>query len=202
MEIVMRIFALASVLLLLQLNPCHALTMAAQGNVALLSGPIIDEDEIRFNKFIADPDNAQIKIIRLHSGGGRIHAARLIARMIRDKKLTTFVDAKTDNCASACTLLFGAGVKRHYINAQDIEDGLYGLKQTTYGLGFHEGSNQKSSELNHQSQRATETMMSAYDEFGIPKAKELILLANPAWLYRVSSRTALKLGIATSTNTP
>jgi hypothetical protein len=198
----MRIFAIVSFLFILQLNPCHALTMTNQGNMAFLSGPIIDDDETRFKKFITDPDNAQIKIIRLHSGGGRIHAARLIARMIREKKLITFVDAKTDNCASACTLLFSAGIKRHYINAQDIEDGLYGLKQTVYGLGFHEGSNQKSSELNHQSQRATESMMSAYDEFGIPKAKELIALANPAWLYRISSRTALKLGIATHSTTP
>lgn len=190
------------ILFTFSIKSTSALTMTAQGNTAFLSGPIIDDDETRFKKFITDPDNAQIKIIRLHSGGGRIHAARLIARMIRDKKLTTFVDAKTDNCASACTLLFSAGIKRHYINAQDIEDGLYGLRQTTYGLGFHEGSNQKSSELNHQSQRATETMMAAYDELGMPKAKELILLANPAWLYRLSSRTALKLGIATSINAP
>ena len=183
-------------------TPSIALTLSQKGEIVLLAGHINNGDDVEFKNFINSPANAQIKIIQLQSGGGNINAAKLIARLIRDKKLTTLVNAKTDNCASACTLLFSAGIKRHYVNAQDIEDGLYGLKQNTNGLGYHQGSNRNSNELGHYSENATKSMIAAFNEMGTHKGKDLMAFASPLWLYRISSHTALKFGIATSLSMP
>ena len=183
-------------------TPSIALTLSQKGEVVLLTGHINNGDDVEFKNLINNPANAQIKIIQLQSGGGNINAAKLIARLIRDKKLTTLVNAKTDNCASACTLLFSSGIKRHYVNAQDIEDGLYGLKQNTNGLGYHQGSNRNSNEHDHYSENATKSMIAAFNEMGTHKDKDLMSLASPLWLYRISSHTALKYGIATSLSMP
>ncbi len=52
-----------------------------------------------------------IKNIYLNSGGGRVEDAFELARFIRENGITTIV-RKNALCASACTLLFQAGVKR------------------------------------------------------------------------------------------
>jgi hypothetical protein len=183
-------------------NPSSALTFTQKGQTAFLTGPIKDGDAIEFKAFINDPAQAQIKIIRLNSTGGRIIPARDIGRLIRSKNLTTYVDAKSDNCASACTLLFGAGVHRHYTNATSIKDGVYGFKDLTVGLGYHEGNESLSLDSNRYSGQATANMIAAYYEFGVQNAKDIITLAPPNKLYRISSQTALKLGIATSLSAP
>lgn len=51
----------------------------------------------------------QIKVVHLHSGGGRIGEARKLYSVIKDKGLTTYVSLE---CASACTLAFAGGKER------------------------------------------------------------------------------------------
>ena len=196
------LFFLTTLSLVICARPSFALTMTAKGNTAFLSGPIIDTDEFTFKEFINDPAHAQIKIIRLNSSGGRVNPARSMGRLIRSKNLTTFIDAKTDNCASACTLLFGAGVNRHYVNAQAIKDGVFGFKEVSRGLGYHEGNEPLSRDANRYSGQATANMIAGYYELGVSKAKDLITLAPPNKLYRVSSQTALQFGLATSLSAP
>lgn len=52
---------------------------------------------------------AKVRTIWLESDGGMVLEAFLIAAMIRERQMDTFVDA---NCASACTLILAAGKSR------------------------------------------------------------------------------------------
>jgi len=54
-------------------------------------------------------ENPQLEKVALNSPGGHIYEARGFAYMIRDHGLDTYV---MDECSSACTLLFVAGVQR------------------------------------------------------------------------------------------
>lgn len=183
-------------------SPSTALEISKSGSIVILKGSIVAGDEFEFKNFMNDPSNAAIKIVRLNSTGGKVIPARDIGRLIRSKNLTTYVDSKSDNCASACTLLFGAGVKRHYANAQNIKDGVYGFKEQAVGLGYHEGNAPLSLDGNKYSGQATADMIAAYYEFGVQNAKDIITLAPPNKLYRLSSQKALSLGIATSLSAP
>ena len=72
-----------------------------------LKGPL---DFDSFNAVQAALDAThEIHAITLSSNGGRIPAARGVARLIRENGLSTHVD---DTCASACTLAFIAGHRR------------------------------------------------------------------------------------------
>ena len=57
-----------------------------------------------------------------------------LATLIRREKIITAVDASRTHCDSGCTLAFVAGVRRHYIHGETIQEGLSG---PYYGLGFH-----------------------------------------------------------------
>ena len=183
-------------------KPLVAMEIIKKGDAALLQGGIKSGDEIKFKEFINDPTNSNIKVIKLNSSGGFVIPARDIGRLIRSKNLSTFVDGKTDNCASACTVIFGSGIKRHYVNGNSIKDGVYGFKEITVGLGYHEGNSPLSKDGNRYSGQATADMIASYYEFGVKNAKDIITLAPPNKLYRISSQTALNLGISTSSSNP
>jgi hypothetical protein len=51
----------------------------------------------------------QVRVLHLNSGGGRISEADVMAAEIRQRKLVTYV---SDQCHSACTILFLAGRER------------------------------------------------------------------------------------------
>ncbi len=68
--------------------------------------------------------NPQIKIVNIGSGGGVVYDAMKAGRLIRQKKMSTYL---VNNCYSACTLLFMGGVERNIA-------GPYPL------LGFHQVS--------------------------------------------------------------
>ena len=72
-----------------------------------LSGPITFEMFAAFEVALAE--NPQIRQVVLNSEGGRVFAARGLARLIREAGLGTHVDVL---CASACTLAFMAGDTR------------------------------------------------------------------------------------------
>ncbi len=56
-------------------------------------------------------DPTEIKRIELNSGGGKLYAAIEIAEFVRKNNLETYVGSYR-LCASACTIIFQAGVKR------------------------------------------------------------------------------------------
>ena len=179
-----------------------ALEISKKGNMVILSGQVVSDDQYNFKDFMSDPDNSNVKIIKLNSRGGRTIAAIHMGRLIRSKNLTTFVDAKTDNCASACTILFSSGVRRHYINAEFIKDGVYNKDQLKTGLGYHEAHATLSLEKSHYSGQATAEEIGAFYEFGAQNAIDLVKRAPPDKLYKISAKTALDLGLATSLSPP
>jgi hypothetical protein len=183
-------------------QPLLALEFSKKGDTVIVSGSVRGGDDAQFRDFMAEPGNATIKIVRLNSTGGMVIAARDMGRIIRAKNMITFVDGKSDNCASACTVIFASGVKRHYANAQGIKDGVYGFKDNPVGLGYHEGNQPLSLSSNKYSGQATADMIAAYYEFGVKDAKDVITLAPPNKLYRISAQTAANLGIATSLSAP
>lgn len=56
-------------------------------------------------------DPIEIKRLELNSGGGKLRAAIEIAEFVRKNNLETYV-GRYQLCASACTVIFQAGVKR------------------------------------------------------------------------------------------
>ena len=179
-----------------------ALELSKMGDVVMMSGYVNGGDDALFKDFMADPNNANIKVIRLNSTGGMAGTATRIGRLIRHKNLTTLVDGKTDNCFSACTILFSSGVRRHYINAQLIKDGVYSKPDVMPGLGFHEAHDYRSPHSHPHSGEGTAGVIAAFYEFGTKNAVDLVTLAPPNKLYYISSQTALNLGIATSLSAP
>lgn len=73
----------------------------------LLSGPI---DFVMFDAVEgAIERHPEVKTLQLSSDGGRVYAARAIARLVRENGLSVHV---VDICASACTLIFIASPSR------------------------------------------------------------------------------------------
>ncbi len=165
-----------------------------------MSGSIIAGDEFRFFELMKT--NAKsINLISLNSGGGAIDPAIEMARYIRANGLTTLLDGSRAKCASACTLLFAAGTRRHYVNALSLADGVVG-KSGFSGLGYHEGNSSLSRSKNRYSGQATARMIGMYYELGSSRAADLATKAPPEMLYRVSGSSALSLGLATSLERP
>lgn len=82
-------------------------TLRLDGTVAYLSGPT---GFAAFNALGALLDSgAPVSTLVLDSPGGRVAAARGLARLVREAGLSTEVRG---TCASACTLVFLAGTRR------------------------------------------------------------------------------------------
>jgi hypothetical protein len=189
----------ATVAIALLCAPAKAIELTQKGSAALLSGAITDGDEFKLRDFLARPEAAQLHALYLDSPGGRVYAAREMARQIREKGYTTIVDAGRARCESACTGLFVAGTRRLYLNAGTIADG---DAKTRRGLGFHEGNNLQSSGRKGYSGAASAGMVNIYYEMGVPGAASLITKAEFNAMHHVSARTALSLGIATALSGP
>jgi hypothetical protein len=128
---------------------------------------------------------------------------REIARDIRKLGLNTAVDGSRAVCASACTVLFAAGVQRHYYNADGVPEGVRKADMSP-GLGYHGANNSASTILMaRQSPGAgMQGIINMYYELGSSGAAGLANQAAPSQLYKINGRTALSLGIATSTARP
>lgn len=181
-------------------QPAFALQLQQQGPVAVLAGSINPGDAETFKAFMARPEARAIKQLHLASGGGSIRDAREIARIVRDARLTTVVDASRAVCYSACTGIFAAGQRRHYLNAQSIIDGISLMKQDG-GLGFHEGS-VITADGRKSHAAASEAMAQFYRDVGVANAVPLINRADFDKIHRISAPTALASGIATSLSAP
>lgn len=192
--------ACLAALVILSVQPALAIQLQQRGSVAVLAGSIEPGDAETFKKFMARPQAREIRQLQLASGGGSIKDAREIGRLVRDARLTTIVDAKHAVCYSACTGIFAAGQRRHYLNAQQIIDGISLMKQDG-GLGFHEGS-VMTADGRKAHAAANEAMAQFYRDMGVPNAVALINRADFDKIHRISATTALANGIATSLSAP
>lgn len=85
----------------------HFIKCMRKGHTLYLDGAIDETLIDELTSYSREP----IRVIHLNSGGGRVESAIEVAHFIRSQEITTVV-RKDALCASACTLLFQAGVKR------------------------------------------------------------------------------------------
>jgi hypothetical protein len=183
--------------------PAAALDISARGADIYLTGSIELGSHARFERFILENKGKTFRIVHLNSPGGWSGDMREIARDIRKMGLNTAVDGSRAVCASACTVLFAAGVQRFYYNADRVPEGLQ--KATTApGLGYHGANNSASTIIMaRQSPGAgMQGIINMYYELGSSAAAGLANKAEPSQLYKINGRTAMSLGIATSTARP
>jgi hypothetical protein len=83
----------------------HAASFRLEGTTIHMSGRIVAADPLRLSQLIGEGARA----IVLESPGGLVAAGSWMADMIRDAGLKTIVRG---DCASACTMMFYAGVER------------------------------------------------------------------------------------------
>lgn len=180
-------------------QPASAIYLSESGPVATLTGNFGVGDAQTFREFMARPRTQAIQVLFLNSPGGAINEAIEIARLVRRARLATAVDASVASCDSACTLVFAAGVRRHYVHGDQIADGFSSM----LGLGFH-GAHRRGDRITlaTKSTEATERMRALFAEMGIPRAATLMAKAGFDTLYRPSGKTAVELGIATSVAAP
>jgi hypothetical protein len=141
--------------------------------------------------------------VHLNSPGGWSGDMREIARDIRRRGLNTAVDGSRAVCASACTVLFAAGVQRYYYNAERVPEGVRKADMSP-GLGYHGASNSASTILmaGQGPGAGMQGIINMYYELGSSAAAKLATTAESSQLYKINGRTALSLGIATSTSRP
>ena len=186
---------LAGLFAALTAGPAAAVDFVVRSDVLFAWGDIKNGDQYEFKKVLAAAGGDRIRIVDLNSNGGFVYAAGEIARTIREKHLTTFVDASRSYCHSACTILFAGGERRFYVNAEGIPDGP--TKRTWKGLGYHAGSSSDSRDPDHYSGSGTGLVIGYLYELGVPKAADLTTAAPPDAVYMLSGPKALELGIAT-----
>ena len=71
-------------------------------------GPILSEN---VDALLSQLDDKKPKLILLNSIGGSVSAAVRFAKYVREKEMNTWI-AKRQTCASACALVFLAGIQR------------------------------------------------------------------------------------------
>ena len=177
----------------------HAVSLSERGGTAYLSGPIEPGDDTALRAFLDRPRATPIRVLYLSSFGGHVGSAIAMSRLVRNARLSTAMNATSDVCDSACTLIFAGGIKRHYVKGERIYEGLTGLS----GLGFHPAHARGAGVApSLRSDEGTSRMARAYAEMGQPRAIELARQAAINTLYRPSGETALRLNIATSLAAP
>lgn len=121
-------------------------TLSRDGRSIMLSGAVGSGSVGRLEAAL---DRApEVTTVMLESGGGRIEEAVRIARLIRERKLNTYVES---HCESACTLILLAGTDR--------------AATTQARIGFHRASSVgKNPELDAA---VTEEMIHEYREAGL-----------------------------------
>jgi hypothetical protein len=171
----------------------HAGEIRASGRTITISGEIVPGDQFKFRDLLKETAAATI---RLNSPGGDIYTAGEIARQIRASGSSTIVDAASDSCISACTILFAGGQRRLYLNAERV--GESPDPGDFRGLGFHQASHPDQSGPGRYSGEGAAQMKSLYYEFGVPNAATLAKSASPDEVFLITGREAVAMGIATA----
>ena len=179
--------------------PASAIYLSEAGGNATLYGPFDADDAQIFAAFLAKARPRPIKVLYLESPGGSITAGVSIGRMVRKAGLTTAVKADSQICDSACTLVFAAGVKRHYVHGDSVYEGL----SSRSGLGYHPAYLRGDRvHFSIKSDEYVALMNTYYAEMGAPRTAELMAMAGINSIYRPSGQTSLDLHIATSLIAP
>ena len=74
----------------------------------VFQGPILSEE---VDGILSQLENKKPKLILLNSIGGNVSGAVRFARYVRENQMNTWI-AKNQTCASACALVFLAGIQR------------------------------------------------------------------------------------------
>jgi hypothetical protein len=176
-----------------------AASLSENGANATLSGKIELGDDDSFAQFLARPRSTPIKYLNLDSAGGRVSVAAEIALDVRRAGISTIVDASTSRCESACTLIFAGGVRRFYLNALSVVDGI----GPGMGIAFHRGNDLNATGMGKKEDpRVTQRMISTFQSMGMPAAKQFVMKAGIEDLYRISAKSALASRVATSLTAP
>ncbi|WP_431363733.1 hypothetical protein [Planktotalea sp.] len=101
--------------------PLEAPVLKTRGTVVYWLGPIDFDSFDALERTLHQ--NPRLKTLSLDSAGGRIAAARGMARLVSEAKLDTLTSG---TCSSACTLVFIAGEKRRL--TQEGRIGFHGYK--------------------------------------------------------------------------
>lgn len=180
-------------------GPARAMFLSESDGVARLSGSMEEGAAEKFRAFLAQKRDRPIRVLWLYSPGGIVEEAVKIGEAVRAAGLTTAVDGGSAYCDSACTMVFVAGLRRHYVNADRVEEGLAGLS----GLGFHLSRMRGDARTPPmKSEKGSERMRAYYARMGVPAAYELCARAAINTLYRPGGRTALATKVATSLAAP
>jgi hypothetical protein len=176
-----------------------AASLLENGGNAVLSGKIELGDDDSFAQFLARPRSIPIKYLKLNSEGGRVSVAAEIALDVRRAGISTIVDASTSRCESACTLVFAGGVRRFYLNAHSVVDGI----GPGMGIAFHRGNDLDVTGMGKKEDSSvTQRMISTFQSMGMPAAKQFVMKAGVEDLYRISAKSALESRVATSLTAP
>ena len=74
----------------------------------MFQGPILSEE---VDGILSQLEDKKPKLILLNSIGGNVSGAVRFARYVRENEMNTWI-AKNQTCASACALVFLAGIQR------------------------------------------------------------------------------------------
>jgi len=148
-----------------------------------------------FNKKIEAPQYEEFRravvehnVIRvvLNSPGGSIYEGLLIAGMIFDKKIDTYIP-EGYKCYSACSFLFFAGKERH-------ADGRLGVHQFSYG-GDSGDKKEKIGTIANDSQLTIADIIQYLNEFDTPpKIFEWMLRTDPSDMYVLNKYNLQEIG--------
>ena len=188
-------FALAAAIWVAVPLPAKAIYLSESNGKATLSGLILVGDEKVFAEFLAQPRTRPIRVLFLDSNGGSMSGGIGIGLLVRKAHLTTAVNATSNHCVSACTLIFASGIKRHNIHGEGIEEGY----NSQSGLGYHTASFIGTSNAAH---KGDEIANKFYAIMGSPAAGILAAKGRGSSVYRPSGATSLVLKIATSLGEP
>lgn len=177
------------------------LHLSTQDDYVYLSGSLCANDGEKFVQYMSTAGQPY-SIVRLNLTGGAGTEAVRIGHYLRDHAITTWVDADSDVCTSACNRVFAGGSQRIYSFADDITTGKNPHQRT--GLGFHHPN------VDGDFQAAE----SFYQDLIAPYLKEMLPPAGYDWVYQADESNltynmiwlnggqALQLGIATESNPP
>lgn len=163
----------------------------------MLRGPIELGDDARLAEALKR--RPALRVLRLDSYGGSVKGALELGEAVRRARLTTLVDAARDVCDSACTMIFAAGVARHYLHAETLAEGFNGQSGLGYHRSYDRGSRIAPPTLSREGERL---MLRYYARMGARAASALALRGTITSFWRPNGATALRLGLATSLAPP
>lgn len=112
----------ATAAMFLAASPTLAMNLVREGPVLYASGPVVDDDYLRFKKALAEGGVRQVVFV--NSPGGDLWTGLQVGRMIDDAGLETRVSGY---CHSACSIMFLGGRDRRFATGHPPRATMIGL---------------------------------------------------------------------------